>query len=66
MEALLIEIFFSIFVHIIEVVCAFPLQALGNLYFIHECVEDVMIYDFIGKPTIVLEITDFQQTLMLV
>lgn len=24
-------------------------QALGNLYFIHECVEEVMIYDFIGK-----------------
>ena len=27
----------------------FFLQALGNLYFIHECIEDVMIYDFIGK-----------------
>jgi len=24
-------------------------QALGNLYFIHECIEEVSIFDFIGK-----------------
>ena len=30
-------------------VFGFYFQALGNLYFIHESIEDVMIYDFIGK-----------------
>ena len=38
-----------IFSFLICNICFYLLQALGNLYFIHECVEEVMIYDFIGR-----------------
>lgn len=34
---------------LIEGVNGCVLQALGNLYFIHESLEDVSIWDFVGE-----------------